>query len=218
MTESMPSDVSSVLSYYSDEVVVALAAALTIDDKFPEEVLNEIRNSFTHLARANAIGSEHDDYRKELESANRHLKRVCLDCLKICILVTSQRCESAIEALTEDVHLPNDVYNHMSVLRRRRSEIAAHEGQNPTHEVIEKLKSIFADYDEFYIGLDYQFAGSTAEMRKSARSRKSFRSGVIGFFLGVIGSLFASFIWSLATESAPAEAAQSIVKPLIVDE
>lgn len=50
MTANSINEIKKVLSYYHDEVIPALAAAVTIDDRFPIEVLNEVRNAFTHLS------------------------------------------------------------------------------------------------------------------------------------------------------------------------
>ncbi len=195
MPDNPPQNVGDVLLYYSEEVVPALSVALTIDDQFPEEVLNEVRSSFTHLSRANLITPTDSDHLKELDAAARHLKRVCLDCLKVSILALAQRCEVVIEALTEEINLPNDVYHFMTELRSKRAKVAAHEGQRPTHEAVEELKGLLVQYDNFYQNLDNQFAGQTAEMRRKARKKRSVKSGILGFALGILASIIASAFW-----------------------
>jgi hypothetical protein len=194
MPDHFPENTGGILQYYSDEVVPALAVALTLDDKFPEEVLNEIRSSFTHIARAHSIDVTDPDHLKELESASRHLKRVCLDCLKVSILALAQRCDTAITALTEEVQLPEDVYRFVSELQRDRARITCHEGQKPTHAAVEELKDLLVRYEHFYQNLDDQFAGQTADMRRAARRRGRWKSIAIGFVLGVVGSLVATAI------------------------
>jgi len=210
MPDSVPKNIGDVLTYYSEEVVPALATALTIDDEFPEEVLNEVRSSFTHLSRANSIDPSLPDHIRELEASSRHLKRVCLDCLKVSILALAQRCEVAIEALTEEISLPSDVYTFMTELRKKRKRVAAHEGQRPTHEAIEELKDLFIDYENFYQNLDSAFAGQTAEMRRNAIKRKSRRSGIVGFGFGILGSLIASAIWDQMSTNQNAASNQPI--------
>lgn len=182
--------VSDVLEYYRGEVIPVLAAAITIDDEFPEEVLNEIRNSFTHLARANNLSEKthRAERQDELKAALRHLKRTALDSLKDAILVLAQRSERVIEALTEDINLPNGVYQQMADLRRRRKELATHEGQEPTDHIVDKLKTLFNDYDEFYVGLEQHYAGDTAEMRRNARRRRRWIDRMWGFALGLVAS------------------------------
>lgn len=196
----MPSDhtltIEGILTYFNAEVVPALAAAYVIDDQFPEEALNEIRASYTHMARANSVGVGHQDYEKELDAAFRHLKRTCLDSLKVCIYVTAQRCEDAVDALTEEQQLPNNVYQNIANLRDQRKALSAHEGQNPTHTVIEQLKKLLDQYDEFYRGLDTEFAGKTASERRLVRKRRERWNVAKGFVLGVVGSIIASYIFT----------------------
>jgi hypothetical protein len=172
MTKADPASIQQVLEYYTSEVIPALAAALTVDDAFPQEVLNEIRNSYTHLARANKLGPEHQDFSKEVDGAYRHLKRTCLDCMKVCVSVLATRADNVIAVLQEDLQLPNDVYTRISGLRRQRSALSAYEGEHPTHEAVEKYKELFNEYDKFYESLDAQFTGGTAEERRKARQKK----------------------------------------------
>ena len=149
----------------------ALAAALAIDDKFPQEVLNEIRNSFTHLAAANAETKDQSKLAHELNAAHRHLRRACIDCLKVCIYTLAKRCDKAIDALTYDLQLPDHVYKKMSTLRRRRKELSAAEGTRSLEDPLQEYESLANDYDEFYVSLDQEFAGDTASDRKRLRVR-----------------------------------------------
>lgn len=193
-----PTNIPEVLGYYRSEVVPLLAAALTIDDKFPLEVLNEIRASYTHLARAEALGADHSDFPSEIHAAWRHLRRSCLDCLKVCISVTAIRSEGSVAALADTLQLPDDVYKVMSSLRKRRLAIAAHEGQEPPHEVIEDLKELFNQYDEFYESLDDQYAGATAEERrisvKSRRAKRAWCNRGEGLVIGIAASAIVTWV------------------------
>lgn len=193
--------ISNVLSYYNDEVVPALAAALTVDDSFPEEVLNEIRNSMTHLSCANANTAE--EKQNEIAAAQAHLQRVVLDSLKVCVLVLATNSEAAIKALTDDIQLPAKTYKRMSELRRRRKELSADEAHRPiinTLEAIEKLKELYADFDEFYGSLDSEFAGDTAEMRRQSRKNKNYKGIAIGFVIGVLSGLASNYVFSIIAD------------------
>ena len=218
MTKASPTTVEGILEYYTVEVVPALAAALTVDDAFPQEVLNEIRNSYTHLARANKLGAGHNDFPKELDGAYRHLKRTCLDCMKVCVSVLATRADSVIAVLQEDLQLPNDVYSRVSGLRRARSAISAYEGEHPTHEAVAKYKELFNDYDLFYQSLDAQFTGGTAEERKKARQAKeqerkrledaaakraSWKSQGFGFLVGVAAAALVTLVFNYETGAWP---------------
>ena len=173
---------------------------MTIDDHFPKEVLNELRNSYTHLARANKLGAQHDDYLSELDGAYRHLKRTCIDCMKVCVFTMATRSEDVVSSLEEELQLPNNVFSTMSGLRGKRRKLSAYEGQHPTHEALQEYKVLFNEYDQFYQGLDQQFAGDTVDERRAARRarerRAERRSSMVGFFIG----LLASAVVALAVE------------------
>lgn len=218
MTRASPTTVEGVLEYYTSEVVPALAAALTVDDAFPQEVLNEIRNSYTHLARANKLGPGNDDYSKEIDGAYRHLKRTCLDCMKVCVSVLATRADNVIAVLQEDLQLPNNVYTRIQALRRQRSALSAYEGEHPTHEAVAKYKELFNEYDQFYQSLDAEFTGGTAEERKKARQtreeeskkledkaakRTAWKNQGYGFLGGVAASALVTLVSNYGTGSWP---------------
>ncbi|MCT4554522.1 MAG: hypothetical protein N4A53_07535 [Pelagimonas sp.] len=207
MAKIPPEHVNDVLDFYSEQVIPSLAAALATGDAFPKEVLNEIRNSYTHLARAHKLECSDEDHARELDAAQRHLKRTCIDCMKVCIFDLASRSETAVKALTEDIQLPADIYKTTGELRRKRRELSAYEGQAPTHNAIEQYQSLFEEYQEFYLKLDEQFQGETAEMRRKAREQKSHEqaqkarksgiaSGIIYTIItGIVASLIATGIW-----------------------
>jgi hypothetical protein len=197
MSVPTPSTVHDVLEYYTSEVVPALASALTVDDSFPQEVLNEIRNSYTHLARANKLGEGHADYAKEVDGAYRHLKRTCLDCMKVCVFVLAKRADNTVAILEEELQLPNDVHTQMSDLRRDRQKLSAQEGEHPTHEAVNEYKKLFNEFDKFYRSLDAQFSAGTAEDRQKARRSRERKSGYRNMFSGFVLGLVASAIVTL---------------------
>ena len=202
--------IEAVLDYYSEEVVDTLAFAVVTTDKFPEEALNELRASYTHLARAHKHADDPDLVQEELNSAKRHLKRVCVDSLKLSAMAVAQRVDSAVEALTEDHQLPNNVYQQVSALQQRRKAISVHESRETTLGVIEEMKELVNDYDAFWQSLDNEFAGASATTRAKARRRKELKSGVIGFGLGIVASLISAGIYDAATS-------QSDTAPLSTD-
>ena len=202
MEEQLHAEIQRVLQYYHDEVIPALAAALTIDDAFPEEVLNEIRNAMTHVARASCMTDAALQSRiDEAKAAQRHLKRVVLDCLKVCILALATRSEAAVKVLQADIKLPLATYTRMSDLRRRRKELSAHEGQNTPDQVIEDMKVLFNDYDLFYRDLDKEFAGDTVEMRVKGRFWRETRGYLFAFLIGIAASVVAAYVYASFTGS-----------------
>lgn len=109
--------VEDVLHYYHTEVVKAVAISYAVANQFPLEILNEIRASMTHLAKASALGKEHADFQSEVSAAWRHLKRTCLDCFKLSIFGIAKRADEQIGQLLKIHALPNDVLAESSELR-----------------------------------------------------------------------------------------------------
>lgn len=191
--------IESVLEYYHSEVIPALSYAVTIDDAFPEEVLNELRNTLTHMARANHVGVVSESGQDELSAAMRHLKRSTLDCLKVSLLVLAQKCEGMIGVLTEDLRLPEDVYKKQHELKEERRRVSGEEGQRPTDSTIENIKSLVVKYDEFYLKLVEQFNGESANQLRNARNarekKKENRALIHSFILGIITGIIGNFFF-----------------------
>jgi vacuolar-type H+-ATPase subunit I/STV1 len=195
--EASPLTIGGVLRYYREKLVPALAAALAVDDKFPEEVLNELRAAMTHLAAADYNGRDKQKREYELKAALRHVRRACLDCLKVCVQVLSSKSEVAIESLTEDLQLPDDVYKKMSSLRQLRKQLSAKEGERSLEDVVEEYETLANKYDEFYASLDEQFSGKTASMRRCIRKKKKYKNMAISFVLGILSSIVSSYVFTL---------------------
>ncbi len=190
--------IESLLRYYHDEVVPALAVAINYNDRFPEEVLNEIRSALTHMSRAHVLSQTRvKESQDELEAAARHLKRVYLDCLKDALMSVSLKCDEAIQMLTDDIQLPENVYKRVSGLRNRRTELSIRESQEMPFSIINDLKKLLDDYDKFYAELDDQFAGQTAGVRKAARKKaernKQFKALAAGLIIGLAANFIFKF-------------------------
>ena len=192
--------VESVLDYYSENVVDALATALVTTDQFPEEALNEVRASYTHLSRAHKHRDDAQTLDKELGSAKRHLQRVCLDSLKICVLASARRADDMITALSLELNLPNQVHNNAAVLRTKRKEIMLHESRETTLGVIDRMKDLFNDYDEFNTRLEQEFGGNDAITRTRLRKSKALKDKIMwtvgGAMLGAVLGITLGLIFS----------------------
>jgi hypothetical protein len=189
--------VNALLDYYHKEVVPALATAVTIDHAFPQEVLNELRNALTHMARANALDpkTEAPAIQKELHSARRHFLRCTLDSLKVVLLAIAKRCESTMKALNDELLLPTSVHSEARELRNRRIEISKHEGQNPIDEVVEKLKVLCDDYDKFSQKLDTEFSGDSISQRRNAVVKSKWIERAWGFLSGLITGFIVALLF-----------------------
>lgn len=66
---------------YLNKVCESVSTYETLETTFPLGVLNEIRNLFTHLAKSE-ISEDSNEKNKEMENAQKHLKRAIRDSYK----------------------------------------------------------------------------------------------------------------------------------------
>jgi hypothetical protein len=128
----LSADQVDVLRYYRENVIKYVTLATVVSrDRFPQEILTEIRASYTHLAKSTTLDPATLEYRNELDRAKGHLLRVCFDCLKLAIMFTAEEIEKQIEAIEKGVALPNDIYTKARSLKERREEFMIYEAQTP---------------------------------------------------------------------------------------
>jgi len=166
--------ISGALQYHNDFLVPALAVAVAIDGTFPQKILNEVRNALTHLSRAEVLKKEKDFPKAllEIKSAERHLMRTTLDCLKISIIAYAAKTEIAMKALLEDIELPEKTHSRSNELREKRHQLTILEGQEPTDDAVQQYGALTEEFAEFYHSLDDDFNGDTAEQRRASRIAK----------------------------------------------
>ena len=193
--------VGDVLAYFHSEVVRAVAISYAVANAFPEQILNEIRASMTHLAKANDLGEGHKDYQTELKASWRHLKRTCLDCFKLSIFSIAKRADDQITQLLEIHALPNTLIRQTSELKVRRIALMTNEAQTPTHVAVEEYKKLFQDYDEFWTVLSSEYGGESAELVARGQTKKAWKDRGFGFILGILTSAIvsATFAWGSGT-------------------
>lgn len=203
--------IADVLRFYREEVSLAVATAQTLENAFPREILNEIRSTFTHIARSDDPELSLDDQNKELVRAQAHLERVCLDCHKVSILNRAEAADLYVGTIEEDgAALPADIYRGLSDLRKRREMCGVKEGRQPPNGTVEELRILLDDYDRFVLRLQVEFGGELAERRRAIKLQKEDRDrrerrkenwrnimigAAIGFVFGVAASLLATFLW-----------------------
>jgi hypothetical protein len=199
MTHSAPPvtlyETGDILTRYNTHVTKHLSAALTEVDVFPSEILNELRGAFTHLAKAHSLGAGTGGYYEENGCAMRHLKRASLDCLKISILAAAERLQKQIDDLTTHVLAPPRLHHAAEALRERRRDLMNSESSHPSLTIIADLEVLYVDYKNLLTELhdDYQ-AGYMNTIAAKARKKAAISIG-IGFILGIVASLIASWIF-----------------------
>jgi hypothetical protein len=105
-----------------------MAAMIAISESVPEEINNQIRNAFTHVARA-AHAETLTDVNAEVEKAIGHIERACRDCLKVSIIYAREN----LDQLVADVvffygFMPPDTKAKLATLKslRREANVAEH--------------------------------------------------------------------------------------------
>lgn len=184
------------LRYYSEEVADLVALAVVLSERFPEEILNEIRAAFTHLARSETCSCSTQRVR-ELQSTGRHLHRVSLDCLKVGIILTAKTVDGMMRALTEGARLPEPVYKKADDLRRKRQVLLRNEISHPTDTLVSTLRELFDEFDEFRVELQTQYNGYHSELVEIERSRQRKREIRAAFLVGIGSSAFVAIIWEI---------------------
>ena len=129
------------LSYYDEHFTKYLASAIAFSEQIPEEINNQIRNAFTHLARAQEA-TDQRTFQEEIEKCIGHIERGSRDCLKASIIVARDQLESMIsDAVFYYVTLTPDLkarYKEIVNLRREvyRAETRGERGINEKLELI----------------------------------------------------------------------------------
>lgn len=115
-----------VLSFYDCDFTKYLASTISFAEKLPEEINNQIRNAFTHLARAQEAQNL-TDFNREIELAISHIERANRDCLKASIIIARDQLESLVsDAVFYYVALTPDLKaRHKNIVDLRRQAYQA---------------------------------------------------------------------------------------------
>lgn len=81
-------EIARALTYYQKNFTRFLAQLIGVEERLPEACNNEIRNAFTHVARAQ-VSPSIEEVRKEIDRAIDHIERASRDCLNRPQRVTS---------------------------------------------------------------------------------------------------------------------------------
>lgn len=139
-----------------------MAAMIAISESVPEEINNQIRNAFTHVARA-AHAETLTDVNAEVEKAIGHIERACRDCLKVSIIYAREN----LDQLVADVvffygFMPPDTKAKLATLKslRREANVAETRGDKGQVEKLEEILRIILDASDD-ITARYDRAGKT---------------------------------------------------------
>lgn len=191
-TKSKQELIDAVFKFYHEEFSKNYALSVAIAEKLPEQVNNEIRNAFSHLARANAY-SGNSLIESECNQAINHIKRAIRDCLKIAIVHLHDKINGAMNnAELNFSPLPPAIIQQRKYLTKTRQELLIAEasgGEDITKKYEELLSDCFSldeKLSELYSNLPHHNIG---------KIKLFFKKHTFGFLAGTIASLLASYIW-----------------------
>lgn len=185
--------IEEVLENYSSNVIPALEAVITIDDAFPKEVLNELRNSYTHLARSVRYDPGTSDHQREIKAAQTHLDRTAVDCLKVAVFSLAQRTERRLETYDPKADfLPETVCSEISDIRQARRKLQVEEalGDLGQRRTVYAYSSILNRLDALYRSIEER----QIEARLDSKARNKIRWLHRVFALRSMPSLLRSII------------------------
>ncbi|MEX0739191.1 MAG: hypothetical protein WD071_07610 [Pseudohongiella sp.] len=190
MTQTIQDQITSIIhDDYLNDFLDIYGVTISIAEKHPEQVNNEVRNALTHLARA--LIPDIPDPQQEIEDAKKHLQRAKRDCLKLSIIHKREQLVSSIYRieLTEGT-LRRAIKTKLRAIETKRKDIFRRESAG--EPVVDELRSILADALELGDILleDYQEIGVIISNAKRL-ARKCFR-----FLWNACATLFVTLLIS----------------------
>ncbi|MEM7295079.1 MAG: hypothetical protein AAF330_00375 [Pseudomonadota bacterium] len=164
--------------YYIDVSAKYFAVNVTATGIYREEALNEIRNAFAHVVRADLVDGDGkkavEQRSREYDKALGHLQRVALDSAKDTIFYFRQRCEGAISIVEKgDVVLPGSIHAGLADLITQRAELTEIETANPPNlALVERYGDLMGRFYNFFKRLDEEFTPDLVAARKAAYEEK----------------------------------------------
>ena len=188
-------DTADVLAFYNTKVAEALAISMIVANDYPTDMAEDVRTSYTHLAKAAALGPSGAGYFDENANARRHLKRVCLDCYSLAIIVTLEKIEFFVGEIETYSALPNRVYAGIESLKNQRNTLIADDVRFISIYTVDELIALFLSCEGLLKEIREEYGGHSAEIQ-SRKARKAKKYNLIaGILLGVMSSVVASYLY-----------------------
>lgn len=193
--------ISDVLDYYLKQVSRLVTAVQVTSGRFPEPIHNEIRSAMTHLARANALPQEAEQHREEVVRATRHLERVRLDCYKILVIVSADKCDKEIIRVSAIVGaLDGELIRATEQLKQDRIALGVTEAEGDLTTTLRKYDDLVGSYRTLMDAFRQKYSTDYLEQLNFIHQSTLAASGKAqnqALWRGVIYGAIASFLISL---------------------
>jgi hypothetical protein len=177
------------------------AAAVSLNEKQPEQVNNELRNAITHFARAiSEETKQHAD--EQILKARSHIDRAKRDAIKLSLIALRDR----IARICGEIKLINGSIDSAFVLRRdgltaRRRE-ALRKEINGDSDVLEHFIRLFNDADQLELDLLNTFNITENRIPKWKFWILALRKQAFGVLGGILIGILAAAIFAVAAPDA----------------
>lgn len=213
LSDSIQVDLYNLFNEYNTKVKPLIAAYESLTGKFPGQILNEIRACHDHVARCFISGHSEAEKLKEISKAKSHIIRCILDGYKHMILYGYDY----VTAFHKEYHdiqlsLVNDgrffpelqKLEHQArqlTIEARLKEAESFPDKETSYEYYQKAILAYKEIESFIKdnadGLTNvkQFVKVRAKEERRNNWKFALIGAVIGAFLGIGGSLLASFLY-----------------------
>jgi hypothetical protein len=202
--EPTPANISKILQHYRENFFPIFAYATAMDAKISVQMLNEIRNCFDHLSRAD-LGNASE---ANIIKAKNHIDRACLDCAKIAWVACKNEVERIFKTFSPKEYSILDggaFWTTISSLFEsfREKSLAARLGETEKmHEGIFEAINLY--FEAINIGEELKDAinkksndlSHAVSLINKGTTAHNFKWALIGAVLGVILGLLASPLYN----------------------
>lgn len=171
------------------------AAAVSLTEKHPEQVNNELRNAMTHLSRAAAM----DDFlpaQAEIAKAVAHIERAKRDAVKVAVIAL----RDLIADASADIKLLNGTVDPGFIVRRdevakKRKQLLKQESQGAP--VLNGFVQLYLEADELHDDLVGVLATAGRRRGRWFYRFLSWRKAGLGFVVGILVAVLGRMLFSV---------------------
>ncbi len=189
----MSDNISELFKFYKDYIKPIYFEIEARDNEIPIELLFEIHASFDHISR---IYTDSNNEKEECNKASSHLKRGVLDAFKLKLKSFNKELKRLkninFNLIDNGNFLSNYTKDHLHIIKLAK-EARTNETKNDTEIAFDKWFEVSSLIDKFEN--NYIETEKIIWARKITK-RYFTKNTLIGFILGVIGSIIASCIYA----------------------
>lgn len=187
-------DLNEIFKIYTDQVLPYTVDIEELDDNFPVFILNEIRDTFTHVSRS-YLSSNNDVFFDNISKAKGHLIRTVLDCYKyLCMIYDNKYLD--FDRIYKNVDLSNidngDFLRTLCELRGKAVELTRK--VRKLEIKAENIEDLYEDFQNAYEAHRkvYDLITSSYKKLEHFKRKSSLKNKltIASFVFGALGTAF----------------------------